>query len=265
MISPVPVAVFASGSGTNAQALFERERQGAAWRTRLLVSDREDAGALERARRAGIPARVVPVKGRPAREVEEATLTALEEAGVRLIFLAGYLRLVPGAVVRAFGRRILNIHPALLPAFGGRGMYGRHVHEAVLAAGARVTGVTVHLVDERFDEGTILAQWPVPVRDDDSVETLARRVLRVEHCLYPLVAQHAARAVAEDRPVSPVSPVGPVPAEGSVPPMGPVPTEDPAFSLVDDLAVSSLERTVRSAFAHGTPENSSPTASPETP
>lgn len=247
MISPVPVAVFASGSGTNAQALFDRERQGAAWRTRLLVSDREDAGALERARRAGIPARVVPVKGRPAREVEQATLAALEEVGVRMILLAGYLRLVPGAVVRTFRRRILNIHPALLPAFGGRGMYGRHVHEAVLASGARVTGATVHLVDERYDEGTTLAQWPVPVRADDTAETLARRVLGVEHCLYPLVAQHAARAVADDRPVDPV------------------PMDGPAFSLVDDLAVSSLERRVRSAFAQGTLETSSPPASPETP
>ena len=93
-------------------------------------------------------------------------------------------------MVAAFPRRILNVHPALLPAFGGKGMWGSAVHEAVLKSGARVTGVTVHFVDERYDGGTILAQWPVPVRPGDDAGTLAKRVLRVEHLLYPLAAQH---------------------------------------------------------------------------
>jgi phosphoribosylglycinamide formyltransferase 1 len=99
--------------------------------------------------------------------------------------LAGYLRLVPAAIVRRWEGRMLNVHPALLPAFGGKGMYGRRIHEAVLAARSTVTGVTVHLVDEHFDEGPIVAQWPVPVHPGDTPESLAARVLAAEHRLYP--------------------------------------------------------------------------------
>ena len=204
---PLRAAVFASGSGSNFQALLDAEREGGAghpWRTVLLLSDRDSAGALERAAAAGVATRVIPVSGRDADQVGTETLAALEGAQVDVIYLAGYLRLVPGAVVARFRRRILNIHPALLPSFGGKGMWGRHVHEAVLAAGARVSGPTVHFVDERYDEGTILAQWPVPVRPDDTPETLAARVLRVEHRLYPLAAAHLCRTVLageEPRPL----------------------------------------------------------------
>jgi len=196
--SPLRAAVFASGSGSNFQSLLDAEANGGPehpWRTVLLVSDREGIGALQRAERAGIPTRVIPVSRREAHEVGRETVTALEAAGVEVIFLAGYLRLIPGAVVARWPRRILNIHPALLPAFGGTGMWGRHVHEAVLASGARVTGPTVHFVDERYDEGTILAQWPVPVRPGDTPDTLAARVLRTEHRLYPAAAAHLCRAL----------------------------------------------------------------------
>lgn len=204
---PLRAAAFASGSGSNFQALLDAERGGGAdhpWRTVLLISDREGAGALDRAASAGVPTRIVPVSGRDPGEVGAETVAALEKAGVEVIFLAGYLRLVPAAVVARFTRRILNIHPALLPSFGGKGMWGRHVHEAVLASGARVTGPTVHFVDERYDEGTILAQWPVPVRGDDTPESLAARVLRVEHRLYPAAAAHLCRALRageEPRPL----------------------------------------------------------------
>jgi formyltetrahydrofolate-dependent phosphoribosylglycinamide formyltransferase len=175
------------------------EPRGAAWRTVLLVSDRDDAGALDRARLAGVETRVIAVKGRSPEDVERETLEALRGAGVEVIFLAGYLRLVPPGVVRAFRRRILNIHPALLPSFGGKGMYGMHVHRAVLGAGVRVTGPTVHFVDERYDEGTVVAQWPVPVLPDDTPETLQARVLAAEHRIYPLAADHLARCVTEGR------------------------------------------------------------------
>lgn len=235
MSLPVTAAVFASGSGTNFQALLdcEADRAGrdASWRTRLLVSDRDGAGALDRAREAGIESRVIPVKGRAPAEVEAETLEALAAAGAEVVFLAGYLRLVSAGVVAAFHRRILNVHPALLPSFGGKGMWGRHVHEAVLASGARLSGPTVHFVDERYDEGTILAQWPVPVRPDDTPETLAARVLEVEHRLYPLAADHLCRAVAEGRRPGPLS----VPGE--------------AFSPVGTLDDSGLERRFRETFA----------------
>ncbi|HEX9885207.1 MAG TPA: phosphoribosylglycinamide formyltransferase [Longimicrobiales bacterium] len=220
----VNAAVFASGSGSNFQALLDREGQGATWRTRLVISDREGAGVLDRARAAGIPARVVPVGGRLAEDVETEILAALGDAGVGVIFLAGYLRLVPAGVVGAFPRRILNVHPALLPAFGGKGMYGRHVHEAVLAASARISGPTVHFVDERYDEGSIVAQWPVPVLPGDTPETLAARVLEAEHLLYPLAAEHVSRAVAAGRESGPLT----IPGR--------------AFSFVDSLGASALAR-----------------------
>ena len=193
---PLSAAVFASGSGSNFQALLDAELRDAPWRIRLLVTDRDGIGALERARHAGIEARVVPLSGRSPEEVGREILELLTAAGVQVIFLAGYLRLVPPAVTRAYHGRILNIHPALLPRFGGKGMYGRRVHEAVLAAGSQVSGATVHFVDERYDEGRVLAQWTVPVRADDTPESLAARVLAVEHQLYPIAAARLCRALA---------------------------------------------------------------------
>jgi phosphoribosylglycinamide formyltransferase-1 len=203
---PLAAAVFASGSGSNFQSLHDAESRGAPWRIRLLVSDRDGAGALERAWRAGIDARVVPVTGRPSDEVGRETLELLNAHGIEVIFLAGYLRLVPAAVTQAFRRRILNIHPALLPAFGGKGMYGRRVHEAVLAAGSAFSGATVHFVDERYDEGTTLAQWPVPVEPGDTPESLAARVLQLEHLLYPLAAARLCRALAAGADPVPLAP-----------------------------------------------------------
>ena len=192
------VAVFASGGGTNLQALLDHFGGGLGagrGEVALVVSDRTDAGALERAERAGVPTRVITVAGRSERDVARKTIAALEEARVDVVALAGYLRLVPPEVVERFRGRMVNIHPALLPSFGGKGMYGRRIHEAVLEAGCRVTGVTVHLVDERYDTGAILAQWPMPVREDDSPETLAERVLGIEHRLYPVVVEAVLAAV----------------------------------------------------------------------
>lgn len=193
----VRVAVFASGGGTNLQALldhFDGGRHGAT--VALVLSDRAEAGALERARRAGVSVRVVPVQDRPTAAATAETLEALESAGTELVALAGYLRLVPAEVVTRFAHRIVNVHPALLPAFGGQGMYGANVHRAVLRAGCRVTGPTVHLVNERYDEGRILSQWPVPVLEGDTAETLGRRVLRTEHALYPATVEWLARVLA---------------------------------------------------------------------
>lgn len=195
---PVSVAVLASGGGTNLQALIDHFAQdpAPAARIALVLSDRPDAGALERASRAGIRTAVVTVKGRDAGDVGREMLAYLDRDAIGIVALAGYLRLVPDEVVRRYRNRIVNIHPALLPAFGGAGYYGMRVHRAVIESGATVSGPTVHLVDEEYDSGRILAQWPVPVLTDDTAEALAARVLEMEHKIYPVVIESLARRVA---------------------------------------------------------------------
>jgi phosphoribosylglycinamide formyltransferase-1 len=199
------IAVLASGGGTNLQALLDHldalgdARSGDVV---LVASDRTDARALARARARGIPAALLRTTARP----EGADLAALlREHRADLVVLAGYLRLVDAAVVDAYHDRIINVHPALLPAFGGKGMFGARVHEAVIAAGASVTGATVHTIDHEYDRGRILAQWPVPVRPTDDPATLAARVLRVEHLLFPRVinAVAAGRLTAATPPRMP--------------------------------------------------------------
>lgn len=189
------IAVLASGGGSNLQALLDEFAGSTAAHIALVISDRASAGALERARRARVPALHVPAADEPA------LAAALHEHRIDLIALAGYLKLVPEAVVARFRGRIVNVHPSLLPAFGGAGMYGARVHAAVIGAGCRVTGVTVHHVDERYDEGGIIAQWPVPVFADDTPDTLAARVLQTEHRLYPAVVRALAVRGAGAMPV----------------------------------------------------------------
>jgi phosphoribosylglycinamide formyltransferase-1 len=187
------VAVLASGGGSNLQALLDAARDPAAgFSVVLIISNRARAGALERGARAGVRTAVIREDGNDAGRL----LALLAEDRADLVVLAGYLKLVPPAVVQAHAGRMVNIHPALLPAFGGPGMYGRRVHEAVLASGARVSGPTVHLVDERYDHGRILAQWPVPVLSGDTPEGLAARVLEAEHRLLPAVVRAWARGGA---------------------------------------------------------------------
>jgi len=194
---PVPVAVFASGGGTNLQALLDHEAVSEEYKVTLVISDRKGAGALERGRSVGRETCVIETNRRALSEVGRETLERLADLEIQVILLAGYLRMIPAVVVAAYKRRALNIHPALLPAFGGKGMYGTRVHEAVLASGVEVTGATVHYVDKKYDTGSIVAQWSVPVRRDDDVKSLAVRVLEVEHKLYPAVADHLCRAVVE--------------------------------------------------------------------
>ena len=186
------IAVLASGGGTNLQAIIDHlDRLGdrRCGDIVLVASDRADAGALARARIHGVPTETLATSRRP----EGAQLgPLLERCGVDLIVLAGYLRHIPGEVVRRYADRTINVHPALLPSFGGAGMYGMRVHEAVLASGATVTGVTAHFVDEEYDRGPIIAQWPVPVLSGDDGPSLAARVLRVEHVLYPRVVDAVA-------------------------------------------------------------------------
>jgi phosphoribosylglycinamide formyltransferase-1 len=186
---PARVAVLVSGGGTNLQALLDALHDSPIARVARVISNRPDAGALERARRAGVPTTVLRDANDPA-ELESAL------AGAQLVVLAGYLKLVHPSVVARFRGRMINIHPALLPAFGGPGMYGHRVHEAVLASGAQESGATVHFVDEAFDRGAIIAQEKVPVQKGDTAETLAARVLEAEHRLLPKVVLDLARRVS---------------------------------------------------------------------
>jgi len=188
------VAVAVSGRGSNLEALLRALADDAPARVVLVVSNRPDAAALDRAREHGVPAEVL---SHPADATE--WLDRLAHHHVDLLVLAGYLKLVPAAVIARYRDRILNVHPALLPAFGGPGMYGHHVHTAVLASGARESGATVHLVDEAYDRGRILAQGRVPVLPGDTAATLAARVLTVEHRLLPAAVLAAAAA---GRPVA---------------------------------------------------------------
>jgi phosphoribosylglycinamide formyltransferase 1 len=192
---PLNVVAFASGSGTNFQALVDHVSADGDWRIVGLICNREDAGVLERALRAGIAATVIRTKDRDTAEVASETLAWLEAADADLICLAGYMRLIPAQVVARFPDRILNVHPALLPEFGGKGMYGMHVHRAAIEAGAKASGPTVHYVDEVYDRGAIVGQWPVQVRPDDTPESLAARVLEAEHRLYPIAVDHVCAAL----------------------------------------------------------------------
>jgi phosphoribosylglycinamide formyltransferase 1 len=183
------IAVAISGRGSNLEALLHALGPAAPAEIVLVVSDRADAAGLKLASSRTIPAHVLE---NPADAT--AWLEVLQQHETELLVLAGYLRLVPAPVISAYRGRILNVHPALLPAFGGKGMYGHRLHEAVLASGARESGATVHLVDEMYDHGRILAQAQVPVLPGDTPQGLAARVLEVEHRLLPAVVLAAAEA-----------------------------------------------------------------------
>ncbi len=191
MPDPLRVGVLVSGTGSNLQALIDACRGGGLGaEIAVVVSNVPDAPALERARRAGIPALVVNHKDFPTVTAFEARLgQALTAHRSDLVCLAGFLRILSPAFVAAFHGRIVNIHPALLPAFGGKGMYGERVHRAVLASGECQSGCTVHFVTEIPDGGPIIAQAAVPVEDGDTPATLAARVAREEHRLYPEVVR----------------------------------------------------------------------------
>lgn len=186
MTDELTLGFMASGTGSNIQAIVDACRGG---RLRaqpgVVISNNSASGALDRARRDGIPCHHLSAKTHPVPDVlDSAILHALERHDVTLVVLAGYMKLLGSRTVSRYRARILNIHPALLPRYGGRGFYGAAVHEAVLAGGDKTTGVTVHLVDERYDRGPIVSQAEVPVLDGDTPDILGRRVLEREHQLY---------------------------------------------------------------------------------
>lgn len=182
------VLVLASGSGTTFEALAQFSKAPEShYEVVGVVSNQATAFVLERASRLGVPARhIASSKDRP-QEFFNETLQWAQELKVEVVALAGFLLLVREPLLSAYSKRILNTHPALLPKFGGRGMYGENVHQAVIAASESESGVTIHLVNEKFDEGQILAQEKVPILKGDSAEMLSERVRSAERVLYPKV------------------------------------------------------------------------------
>ncbi len=185
---------LASHRGTNLQAILDACKTGRLQaRPRVVISNNSDSGALHRARKMGVPAVHLSTYTHPKPgALDGAILAILQEYEVEVVCLAGYMKRLGPRTLAAYRGRVLNIHPSLLPKFGGQGFYGEVVHRAVLAAGERETGATVHLVDEEYDHGQILDQVQVPVEPGDSVETLSARVLQQEHRLYVRTLQRIA-------------------------------------------------------------------------
>lgn len=193
MEKKLKLAVFASHGGTDLQSIIDATGEpGYPAEIAVMVSNNKKAFALERAQKAEIPTILWQRKKFDDEDsYADFMIDTLRKYGVELICLAGYMKLIPIKIVRAF--KIINIHPALLPKYGGKGMYGLHVHEAVIAAGDSTTGVTVHEVNEIYDNGKILAQTEVEVKSDDTPEVLQKRVLEVEHKIYPQTIAKIAR------------------------------------------------------------------------
>ena len=187
----IKLGFLASGRGSNMQAIIIACRSGKLEaHPAVVISNNISAGALKIARDENIPYYHLSPNTHPETELLDKIITeTLGQHGVDLVILAGYMKKIGPVMLNTYRNRILNIHPSLLPKFGGKGMYGMNVHEAVLEAGEKETGVTVHLVNEQYDDGLILASQPVKVMSDDTKESLAARVLEVEHSLYVEVLQ----------------------------------------------------------------------------
>jgi len=185
------IAIFASAGGSNFRAIYNNIQRGyISGKIVLVISNNPQCNAIIFAIKKGLEIFIVNNTRFPDTNIrDKLLLQTLLKADVELICLAGYMKLLPRGIVKEYKNRILNIHPALLPKFGGKGFYGMKVHEAVIASGIEESGVTVHLVDEEYDHGKIIAQKRIEVRPEDTAETLAKRVLEVEHNLYPKVVK----------------------------------------------------------------------------
>ena len=193
------IVVLVSGGGTNLQALIDAQNRGEiiGGKITCVISSRADAYALTRARENGIPTRVLVRKEYPdVASYSRAILAALQEEQADLVVYAGFMTILDESVCRAFPNRMMNVHPALIPSFCGKGFYGLHVHEAALASGVKVSGATVHFVTEVCDGGPIILQKAVPVEDDDTPETLQRRIM--EQCEWKILPQ-AVSLFCQDR------------------------------------------------------------------
>lgn len=180
------IAIFASGSGTNAEAIMQHFRNHPSAEVALILSNKADAYVLERAKKYEVPTKVF---NRAAFKDTNEVVALLQAENISLIVLAGFLWLIPEQMVRAFPNQIINIHPALLPKYGGKGMYGMRVHEAVKAAGEMETGITIHYVNEAYDEGQIIEQAKCEVLSQDSPEDIAQKIHQLEHQYFPKVIE----------------------------------------------------------------------------
>ncbi len=186
-MSNIKIGVLASGGGTNLQSIIDAcQSNYIPGKVVVVISNRKDAYALERAKNHKIDALFINRKDFATnRDYAEKLVEELEKRKVDLVCLAGFLLLLDSLLVAKYKNRLMNIHPALLPSFGGKGMYGHHVHQAVIDYGCKISGCTVHFVDEKYDHGPIILQRVVPVMDDDTLDSLADRVLKEEHKVYP--------------------------------------------------------------------------------
>jgi formyltetrahydrofolate-dependent phosphoribosylglycinamide formyltransferase len=192
--SPTSVAIFASGAGSNAQKIIEHFRNSPTVKIALIVCNRKKAGVLQIAEKENIPFMVI--------EKEKffsgnGYLDELASRKIGFVVLAGFLWKVPGALIAAFPRRIINIHPALLPRYGGQGMFGNYVHEAVIGAREKESGITIHYVDEHYDNGDIILQVKCPVLHGDTPESLAHRIHALEHANYPVVIEEVIKSLSQ--------------------------------------------------------------------
>ncbi len=192
--APLKIAAFASGRGSNIASILKHIEAGDInAKVVTIICNKSKAGAMELARQHNIPSHHIShTHFEDFKAFSDHMLSVLEKYETDLVVLAGYMRKMPTEVVRAYKGRMLNIHPALLPSFGGQGLYGKNVHQAVLDYGAKVSGATVHIVDEEYDTGPPVCQKCVPVKCDDTVETLHQRVLKIEHEIYPQAIKYFA-------------------------------------------------------------------------
>ena len=180
------IAVLISGGGTNLQSLIDNIDAGSInGEIKIVISNRKDAYGLVRAEKAGIEALYIDPSGLSDEEYNRKIIKELEKRNIELVVLAGYLKILSKEFIQKYNKKIINIHPSLLPKFGGKGYYGERVHKAVLESGEKTTGATVHFVDEGTDTGPIILQKTVEVKEDDTVESLQKRVLELEHRLLP--------------------------------------------------------------------------------
>ncbi len=184
--SKISLAILASGSGSNAENLIQHFSGHPEIEIALVMSNNPKAYVLQRAEKAGIPYMVITPGGW---ENIDAVAGIFRSYGIHGVVLAGYLLLIPGWFVSMFPKKILNIHPALLPDFGGKGMHGMHVHRAVIASGAEKSGISIHLVNEKYDEGEIIFQAELFIEPDETAESLAKRIQGLEHTYYPKIVE----------------------------------------------------------------------------
>lgn len=195
----IRIAIFASGAGSNAQKIIDHFKNSSLAEIGLIACNKKEAGVLQIAEKEKIPSIII--------EKEKffrgnAYLDELKERGIDFIALAGFLWKIPGILIKAYPKKIINIHPALLPRHGGKGMYGQNVHQAVLSAKEKESGITIHYVDEHYDNGDIILQIRCPVLDNDTPESLANRIHSLEHANYPVIIEELVRNLSITRPNS---------------------------------------------------------------